>query len=87
VKENQGKNMDAARLEQQYNKELEDMTDEIQAGVKEGRYSLNELQRAFTEKGKQAADVTDEFVRESPWTALGVAALVGCLIGFFINRR
>lgn len=87
LEENQGENMDAATLEKQYSKELNEMTDEIQAGVKSGKYSLNELQRTLSAKSKQAAAATDEFVRESPWTALGVVALVGCMIGFLINRR
>lgn len=79
--------MDAARLEEQYNRELEEMTDELRAGIKSGKYNLNDIQKLLSEKGKEAATATDEFVRENPWAALGVAAAVGCLIGFLINRK
>ena len=68
--------MDAARLEEQYNRELEEMTDEIRAGIDSGKYTFAEIQRLVTEKSKEAATATDEFVRENPWAALGVAAAV-----------
>jgi ElaB/YqjD/DUF883 family membrane-anchored ribosome-binding protein len=79
--------MDAARLEEKYNRELEEMTDEIQAGIKAGKYSLDDIQRLVSEKGKEAADATDQFVRENPWAALGIAAAVGCVLGILISRK
>jgi ElaB/YqjD/DUF883 family membrane-anchored ribosome-binding protein len=78
--------VDAARLEEQYNRELEEMTDELRAGVKSGKYKLEDIQRLLTEKGKEAATATDEFVRENPWAALGIAAVVGCLVGYLVSR-
>ena len=79
--------MDAARLEEQYNRTLEEMTDEIRAGIESGKYTFADVQRLVTEKSKEAATATDEFVRENPWAALGVAAAVGCLVGFLISRK
>ena len=79
--------MDAARLEEKYNRELDEMTDEIQAGIKSGKYTIEDIQRVLTDKAKVAADATDEFVRENPWAALGVAAAVGCVVGFLLSRK
>lgn len=79
--------MDAARLEEQYNRELEEMTDEIRAGIKSGKYNLADIQRVLTEKSKEAATATDEFVKENPWAALGIAAAVGCVVGLLISRK
>ena len=78
--------MDAARLEEKYNRELDEMTDEIRAGVESGKYSIADIQRALTERTKEAAAATDELVRDNPWVALGIAAAVGCLIGFLLRR-
>jgi ElaB/YqjD/DUF883 family membrane-anchored ribosome-binding protein len=36
---------------------------------------------------RQATEVTDEYVHESPWTAVGLAAAVGVLIGYIAARR
>jgi ElaB/YqjD/DUF883 family membrane-anchored ribosome-binding protein len=79
--------VDAARLEEHYNRQLDEMTDEIRAGIKSGKYSINEIQKLLADKGKVAATATDEFVRENPWAALGIAAAVGCLVGFLLNRK
>ena len=79
--------MDAARLEEKYNRELDEMTDEIQAGIKSGKYSLEDIQRVLSKKGKEAADATDQFVRENPWAALGIAAAVGCVLGLLLSPR
>jgi ElaB/YqjD/DUF883 family membrane-anchored ribosome-binding protein len=79
--------VDAARLEEKYNQELDEMTDEIQAGIKAGKYSLEDIQRLLSEKGKVAADATDQFVRENPWAALGIATAAGCLVGLLFSRK
>lgn len=36
---------------------------------------------------RDASAATDEYVHESPWTAVGLAAAVGVLIGFIASRR
>jgi ElaB/YqjD/DUF883 family membrane-anchored ribosome-binding protein len=79
--------VDAARLEEKYNRELEEMTDEIRAGIESGKYSLQDIQRLVAEKTKVAADATDEFVRDNPWAALGIAAAVGCVVGMLLSRK
>lgn len=46
-----------------------------------------ELQAIAVEKGKAAAQSTDEFVHEHPWKSIGIAAGVGLVIGMLIARR
>jgi ElaB/YqjD/DUF883 family membrane-anchored ribosome-binding protein len=36
---------------------------------------------------RQAAATTDDYVRSSPWQALGMAALAGAAIGYIAGRR
>lgn len=45
------------------------------------------LQSASLEKGKELVDSTDNYVRENPWQAVGLAAAVGVLIGMLIARK
>ena len=78
--------MNAARLEEQYNRELEEMTDEIQAGINAGKFSFADLQRAVSGKARETAEVTNQFVRGNPWASLGIAALAGCIVGYLIGR-
>lgn len=42
---------------------------------------------AAMEQSKQAAQATDQFVRQNPWPAIGVSAGIGLLIGLLIGRR
>lgn len=46
-----------------------------------------EIQSAALEKGKAAAQTTDEFVHEQPWKAVGIAAGIGLIVGLLMSRR
>jgi ElaB/YqjD/DUF883 family membrane-anchored ribosome-binding protein len=48
---------------------------------------LSEAQDALVEKGKIAAQATDDYVHEKPWHAVGIAAGVGLVVGLLIGRR
>ena len=39
------------------------------------------------EQTREAVKAADDYVRENPWTAVGIAAGVGILIGVLINRK
>jgi len=38
-------------------------------------------------QGKDAAATADRYVRDNTWTAIGVSAAVGFLIGLLVGRR
>ena len=59
----------------------------VQASLASARVKLVEAERVVVDRTRQAAKATDEYVRENPWKAVGVAAGVGFLIGLLINRR
>lgn len=46
-----------------------------------------EVQSVAVERGKVAAQSTDEYVRANPWQAMGVAAGAGLLLGMLMSRR
>ena len=48
---------------------------------------LANAEMALLDKGKRASKLADDYVRESPWRNLGIAAGVGLLIGLLIGRR
>lgn len=59
----------------------------IQERLKTARVRLVEAEEALVAKTRAAARATDAYVHESPWTAVGVAAGVGLLVGLIIGRR
>lgn len=47
----------------------------------------HEVQAVAFEKGKVAAQTTDEFVHQQPWKAVAVSVGVGLVIGMLVSRR
>ena len=45
------------------------------------------VQDGLIEKSKEAVKVTDEYVHENPWQAVGVGVGVGLVLGLLISRR
>ena len=55
--------------------------------LKLAKLRLVDVEQRVVEKAKQAAQATDHYVHDNPWTAVGVAAAVGMLIGFLAAKR
>lgn len=55
--------------------------------ISKAKASLAGAEQALVEKAKQTAAATDTYVKDHPWTAVGIAATVGAVIGFFAARR
>ncbi len=59
----------------------------VQARLKDAKLRLIDAEELLVEKTKAAARATDDYVHESPWTAIGVAAVAGLLVGVLVARR
>jgi ElaB/YqjD/DUF883 family membrane-anchored ribosome-binding protein len=59
----------------------------IQASLATAKVKLADAERVVLERTKDAAKATDEYVRDNPWQAVGVAAAVGLVLGVLISRR
>jgi ElaB/YqjD/DUF883 family membrane-anchored ribosome-binding protein len=59
----------------------------VKARLSDARERLVDAEAALRHHTKKAARATDDYVHESPWTAVGVAACVGLLVGVIIGRR
>jgi ElaB/YqjD/DUF883 family membrane-anchored ribosome-binding protein len=55
--------------------------------LKAAKAKLSSLDDAAIERAKDAAKAADDYVREHPWGAVGVAAVVGLVAGVMISRR
>lgn len=59
----------------------------IQENLVAARMRLASAQESVIAKTKQAAKATDEYVHESPWKAIGIAAGVSLVVGMLISRN
>lgn len=59
----------------------------IQARLQKARVRLVEAEAVLRQKTREAAQATDAYVHESPWTAIGIAAGVAFVLGVALGRR
>ena len=50
-------------------------------------HRFRELQQRWGDKARDVSRVTDDYVHENAWTTVAVAAVIGCLIGYFLRPR
>jgi len=64
-----------------------DLRSQVEAKLLAAKLRLQELQGDAVDGAKAAARVTDDYVHDNPWQAIGVAAAIGFLVGLLMNRR
>jgi ElaB/YqjD/DUF883 family membrane-anchored ribosome-binding protein len=55
--------------------------------LRQARTRLAEAQQTVTQHAHELTAATDQYVRENPWRAVGIAAGVGVLIGLLLRRH
>jgi ElaB/YqjD/DUF883 family membrane-anchored ribosome-binding protein len=59
----------------------------VQRAVDATKQSLSDSADSIRRQAQTAASTADDYVRESPWQAIGIAALVGAVVGILATRR
>lgn len=59
----------------------------VQRAVDATKQSLADSADSIRRQAQNAANTADDYVRESPWQAIGIAALVGAVVGILAARR
>ena len=59
----------------------------VMATVQSAKATLADSADALRRQAQRAASGADDYVRESPWVAVGLAALVGAVVGILVARR
>lgn len=60
---------------------------QAETSLASAKLKLDDLHEDLIEKGREAVKVTDDYVQENPWKAVGIAAGIGLVIGLLISRR
>ena len=55
--------------------------------LRSAKARLSEVDEVVLARAKEAARVTDDYVHQNPWGAVGIAAVAGLLVGILISRR
>ncbi|CDG85143.1 DUF883 family protein [Janthinobacterium agaricidamnosum] len=66
---------------------LVSLKEKFETTLRKAKNDLVRLEESVVAKTKQAAQATDDYVQDNPWTSVGVGAVVGVLVGLLIARR
>ena len=67
--------------------EVSKLRSKAEQALKESRYRLGETGDALAKQTREAAARADEYVRDNPWTGVGIGAAVGVVLGVLLTRR
>jgi len=64
-----------------------DLRSQVETKLLHAKLRLQELEGEAVDRAKNAARATDDYVHDHPWQAIGIAAIVGFVVGLLMNRR
>ncbi|MCT4701973.1 YqjD family protein [Enterobacteriaceae bacterium H20N1] len=67
--------------------ELEKLRGKAEKALKESRNRLGETGDVLAKQTREAAAKADDYVRENPWTGVGIGAAIGVVLGVLLTRR
>jgi ElaB/YqjD/DUF883 family membrane-anchored ribosome-binding protein len=66
---------------------LSELKGQAEASLKKARARLGMVEKNAMAQARRIAANSDDYVHENPWTAIGVGAGVGLLLGLLIGRK
>jgi ElaB/YqjD/DUF883 family membrane-anchored ribosome-binding protein len=76
-----------ARLADMNDADVATMRSKVMATVESAKETLSDSADALRRQAQRAVSGADDYVRDSPWAAVGLAALVGAVVGILVARR
>ena len=67
--------------------EIGKLRSKAESALKESRVRLGETSDVIAKQTREAAAKADNYVRENPWTGVGIGAAVGVVLGVLLSRR
>ncbi|MDD5175449.1 MAG: DUF883 family protein [Sterolibacterium sp.] len=71
----------------QAGEKISELRAKAQDHLASAKIKLADAEAAIVDKAKQAGRAADDYVHDNPWSAVGMAAGVGFLVGLLIGRR
>lgn len=71
----------------QTGEKLQEARARAEESLRAAKARMGDIQEDAARRAREATTATEDYVRENPWQALGVAAGIGVLIGLLVSRR
>ena len=75
------------RLADLNDSDVASMRSKVMATVESAKETLADGADTLRRQAQRAVSEADDYVHESPWAAVGLAALVGAVVGILVARR
>ncbi|TAN13577.1 MAG: DUF883 domain-containing protein [Burkholderiaceae bacterium] len=66
---------------------LSELRERTSENLARARERLADVDSAVRDGARRAANATDDYVHDNPWSSIGAAAAIGMLIGVLLGRR
>ena len=66
---------------------LTELKGQAEASLNKAKATLGDMERSAVAKARKIASDSDGYVHENPWTAIGIGAGIGFLLGVLIGRK
>jgi ElaB/YqjD/DUF883 family membrane-anchored ribosome-binding protein len=76
-----------ARIADMKDADVVRMRTKVQRAVDAAKQSISDSAGTLRRQAQDIAGAADDYVRDSPWQAIGIAALVGAVVGILATRR
>ncbi|MEM6051486.1 YqjD family protein [Erwinia sp. P7711] len=67
--------------------ELDKLRSKAQSALRDTRARLGDSGERIAQTSREVADQADVYVRENPWTSVGIGAAIGVVLGVLLTRR
>ena len=71
----------------QTGEKIQEVRARAEESLRQAKARLSSIEEEALRRAREVADATDEYVRENPWQAVGIAAGVAFIIGVLVSRR
>jgi ElaB/YqjD/DUF883 family membrane-anchored ribosome-binding protein len=66
---------------------LTELKGQAEVSLRKAKATLSDMEKNAVAKARKIAADSDDYVYENPWTAIGIAAAIGLLLGVLIARK
>ena len=66
--------------------DIKDRTEDLEEQARSWKETAQEWHQAAMESARNAAEATDQYVRDNVWSSIALAVLAGCALGFLLGR-
>jgi ElaB/YqjD/DUF883 family membrane-anchored ribosome-binding protein len=71
----------------QAGEKLQEARAKTEESLRQAKTRIESLEQAALHSGKEMVNSAEDYVRQNPWQALGVAAGVGLVLGVLLSRK